>query len=92
MHVVGRGEGGYDIICLFKVMVSRHYYKTAIEEEGFPGGAVVKICLPKQERLGFSPCSMKWQPTPVLLPEEFHGQRHLVGYSPRHHKELDTTD
>ena len=24
----------------------------------------------------------KWQPTPVLLPEKFHGQRSLVGYSP----------
>ena len=26
---------------------------------------------------------MKWQPTPVFLPGEFHGQRSLVGYSPR---------
>ena len=26
--------------------------------------------------------SMKWQPTPVFLPEKFHGQRSLVGYSP----------
>ena len=24
----------------------------------------------------------KWQPTPVLLPGEFHGLRSLVGYSP----------
>ena len=23
-----------------------------------------------------------WQPTPVLLPEESHGQRSLAGYSP----------
>ena len=29
----------------------------------------------------------KWQPTPVLLPEKFHGQRSLVGYSPWGHKE-----
>ena len=29
----------------------------------------------------------KWQPTPVLLPEEFHGQRSLVGYSPWGFKE-----
>ena len=27
------------------------------------------------------------QPTPVLLPGESHGQRSLVGYSPRSHKE-----
>ena len=26
--------------------------------------------------------SGKWQPTPVFLPGEFHGQRSLVGYSP----------
>ena len=24
----------------------------------------------------------KWQPTPVLLPGESHGQRSLAGYSP----------
>ena len=28
-----------------------------------------------------------WQPTPVVLPEESHGQRSLVGYSPWGHKE-----
>ena len=33
-----------------------------------------------------------WQPTPVFLPGEFHGQRSLVGYSPRGCKESDTTE
>ena len=33
----------------------------------------------------------KWQPTPVFLPEEFHGQRRLLSYNPWGHKELDTT-
>ena len=28
------------------------------------------------------PRRKKWQPTPVFLPEESHGQRSLVGYSP----------
>ena len=28
----------------------------------------------------------KWQPTPGLLPGEFHGQRSLVGYSPWGHR------
>ena len=28
----------------------------------------------------------KWQPTPVLLPGKFHGQRSLVGYSPWGHR------
>ena len=33
----------------------------------------------------------EWQPTPVFLPGEFHGQRRLVDYSPWDHKELDST-
>ena len=34
----------------------------------------------------------KWQPTPVFLPAEFHGQRSLVGYSPCGSKEQDTAE
>ena len=34
----------------------------------------------------------KWQPTPVFLPGESHGQRSLVGYSPWGCKKLDTTE
>ena len=33
-----------------------------------------------------------WQPAPVFLPEEFHRQRSLAGYSPQGHKQLDTTE
>ena len=33
-----------------------------------------------------------WQPTPVFLPEEFHGQRSLAGYSPMGCKELAMTE
>ena len=33
-----------------------------------------------------------WQPTPVLLPGKFHGQRSLTGFSPWGHKESDTTE
>ena len=28
------------------------------------------------------PWREEWQPTPVFLPGEFHGQRSLAGYSP----------
>ena len=31
--------------------------------------------------LGKSPAGEKWQPTPVFLPGESHGQRSLAGYS-----------
>ena len=34
----------------------------------------------------------KWQPSPVFLSEEFHGQRSLTGSSPRGPKESDTTE
>ena len=36
------------------------------------------------------PLRRKWQPTPVFLPGEFHGQRNLTGYSPWDCKESDT--
>ena len=32
------------------------------------------------------------QPTPVFLPEKFHGQGSLLGYSPRGRTELDVTE
>ena len=38
------------------------------------------------------PWRREWQPTSVLLPGEFYGQRSLEGYSPWGHKELDTTE
>ena len=61
---------------------------------GFPGGSVVKK-LPVsagdtgdmvQSWVGKIPWRRKWQPTPVFLPGKFHGQRSLVGCSPRDHK------
>ena len=42
--------------------------------------------------VGKVPWSWKWQPTPVFLPGEFHGQRSLENYSPWGHKDLDMTD
>ena len=38
------------------------------------------------------PWRRKWQPTPVFLPGEFHGQRSLVGYSSRGCKESNITE
>ena len=42
--------------------------------------------------VGKIPWRRAWQPTPVFLPEESHGQKSLVGYSPWGHKESDTTE
>ena len=38
------------------------------------------------------PWRSEWQPTPVFLPGEFHGQRSLVGYCPWGCKESDLTE
>ena len=39
--------------------------------------------------VGKVPWKMEWQPTPVFLPGEFHGQKSLVRYSPWGHKDTD---
>ena len=39
-----------------------------------------------------SPGGEQWQPTPVSLPGQSHGQRNLAGYSPQGHTETDTTE
>ena len=65
---------------------------------GFPGGLVIKNPPAPQETQETRVISLdwedsrrrKWQPTPVFLPREFHGQRSLVGYSPWDCKESDT--
>ena len=42
--------------------------------------------------VGKIPWRRAWQPTPVFLPGEFHGQKSLVGYSSKGHKESHTTE
>ena len=41
---------------------------------------------------GISPQRSKQQPIPIFLPEKFHEQRSLESYSPKGHKESDTTE
>ena len=45
-----------------------------------------------QSLVGKIPQRREWLPTPVFLPKESHGQKSLVGYSPRGHKESDTAE
>ena len=42
--------------------------------------------------VGKIPWRRKWQPTPVFMPGESHGQRSQVGYRPWGCKESDTTE
>ena len=44
------------------------------------------------QNFGFIRWRRKWQPTPIFLPGESHGQRSLAGYSPWGRKESDTTE
>ena len=67
--------------------------------QGFPGGASGKepACQCRRHRdvgliPGKIPWRRKWQPTPVFLPGESHGQRSLEGCSPWGRKESDTTE
>ena len=43
-------------------------------------------------RVGKIPWRREWQPTSVILPRKFHGQRTTVGNSPWGPKELDMTE
>ena len=72
-----------------------------MDVKGFPGGTGGKepACQCRRHKtcrfdpwIGKIPWRRKWQPTPIFLPGESHGQRSLVGYSPWGHKELDTTE
>ena len=68
--------------------------------KGFPGGSVVEN-LPANtgdpgdagliSGSGRFPRGGCWQPIPVVLPGESHGQRSLVGYNPWDCKESDMT-
>ena len=58
---------------------------------GFPGGSESKESAFNAGMVGKIPWRRKWQPTPVFLPGKSHGQRSLVGYSPRGCKESDMT-
>ena len=43
-------------------------------------------------QIGKVPQRRKWQPTPIFLPGESHGQRSLAGCSPWGDRESDTTE
>ena len=73
----------YDFI-LFNFINNSPVYRIM----GFPSGSDVKESACSEGRF---PWRRKWLPTPVFLPEESHGQRSLVVYSPWGCKEPNTT-
>ena len=71
------------------------------QKVGFLSGASGKepACQNRRyKRSGFNPWvgnipwGRAWQPTPVFIAGESHGQRNLAGYSPQGCKEMDTTE
>ena len=74
-----------------EVKLSLHADDMIFYTENHKGGASGKefsYQCRRHKRRGFDPWvgkipwSRKWQPTPVLLPGKFHGQRNLKAYSP----------
>ena len=65
---------------------------------GFPGGSVVKNLPDIAGDVGLIPESGRYfgkgngNPLHVFLPGKSHGRKSLVDYSPRGHKESDTTE
>ena len=76
---------------------SQAAYKFATKGTGSLNSAIKNLLAMQEpqemqvQSLGWEyPLEESWQPTPVFLLGESHGQRSLPGYSPKVHKELDT--
>ena len=77
----------------------RKNYQGIEGNEGVPGGSETN-CQCRRHRtrrpefdlwVGKIPWRREWQPTPIFLPGEFHGQRSQVLYSPWGYKASDMT-
>ena len=61
-------------------------FLTQGSNSGFPHCRQTQVgCLGRKD-----PLEREWQPTPIFLPGESHGQGSLTGYSPWGHKEAAT--
>ena len=75
-----------------------HTHTHTHTQQSFPAGASSKEPARQCRRCGFDPWVREipwrrpWQPTPVFLPGESHGERSLAGYSPWGHKDSDKTE
>ena len=70
-----------------------HFFVSSLIPQGFAGSSDDRLCLQcRRPRfnpwVGKIPWRRKCQPTPVVLPGEFHGQKSLAGYSPWGHKRV----
>ena len=78
--------------------ISNVFYNKTFTTPGGSSGKESTCQCRRCKRCGFDPWvskipwKRKWHPTVVLSPGKFHGQRSLVGYTPRDLKELDTIE
>ena len=90
----------YNFIMTVSVYLKKSCYMHLYFDMGFPGGSVIKNppASRGRRRCGFDtwvrkiPRRWAWQPTPVFLPGESHGQQSLVGYSSQGHEESNMTE
>ena len=86
--IVREASKNTDEICIF---ISMHY-----RSKDFPGGSGKNRLQCGGPGLnpwgGTIPWRRAWLPTPVFLPGKSHGQRSLVGHSPRGRTELDSAE
>ena len=92
----GQTQGG-DGLMIGKMLRQRKQHLQSFRGQGFPGCPESKESPTMQETwvwslIGTIPWGRKWQPTPVFLPGEPHGQSSKEGYNPWGCKELDTTE
>ena len=75
-------------VSLNRLYVTQHLICKISLVSGLPSIAQLVNHLPAMQKTGVrflgweDPLERKWQPTPVFLPGEPHGQRSLTGYSP----------
>ena len=83
---------------IFALALSSNHCTLYKSKRGFPRRLSSKETACQCRRRSFypwvrkTPWRRKWQPTPVFLPGEFHGQRSPGGYSPWDRKESDRTE
>ena len=85
----GPGQWKRWAVVVFPAPLSEDFASASLKGRGFPAVTVVRIHLQCRRcvRSGFGPWvgkipgRKKWQPTPVFLPGQSHGQRSLTAYS-----------
>ena len=73
---------------MFPILINKNVFEPSYKDlrASLVAQTVKNLSLMQETQLspwvGKIPWRREWLPTPVFLPEEFHGQRSLAGYSP----------